>query len=269
MRKTEDLSYYLIERVKKNTGKKKSTFIIVRFINNSTGERKDVTLTKLRKLIGDKKRFMPSNTLEINRIVDTAIEMSVAPFSDSIKQNDTTLLSYINDFWNYDKSEYILTKKLETGKTISKATAKKNLHNLLVHVFESEFNKKDQNGKPVGSYYLPADITAQELTKEKIEAIKMSMLGAEELSRKTVKNVLNALNVPLNELVRDGIIIQNPMKRVKPICISQTDTNIDALTYEEVEALCLRVIWMMESHLLWNRHGLAILIAAATGMRQA
>lgn len=212
---------------------------------------------------------MPSNTLEINRIVDTAIEMSVAPFSDSIKQNDTTLLSYINDFWNYDKSEYILTKKLETGKKNSKATAKKNLHNLLVHVFESEFNKKDQNGKPVGSYYLPADITAQELTKEKIEAIKMSMLRAEDLSPKTVKNVLNALNVPLNELVRDGIIIQNPMKRVRPICISQTDTNIDALNDGEVEALCLRVIWMMESHLLWNRHGLAILIAAATGMRQA
>ena len=269
MQKTGDLSYYLIERLKKNKGKKKSTFIIVRFINNSTGERKDVTLTKLRKLIGDKKRFMPSNTLEINRIVDTAIEMGVAPFSDSIKQNDTTLLSYINDFWNYDKSEYILTKKLETGKKISKATAKKNLHNLLVHVFESEFNKKDQNGKPVGSYYLPADITAQELTKEKIEAIKMSMLEAEDLSRKTVKNVLNALNVPLNELVRDGIIIQNPMKRVRPICISQTDTNIDALNDGEVEALCLRVIWMMESHLLWNKHGLAILIAAATGMRQA
>ena len=74
MRKTEDLSYYLIERVKKNTGKKKSTFIIVRFINNSTGERKEVTLSKLRKLIGDKKRFMLSNTLEIYRIVDKAIE---------------------------------------------------------------------------------------------------------------------------------------------------------------------------------------------------
>ena len=269
MRKTEDLSYYLIERVKKNTGKKKSTFIIVRFINNSTGERKDVTLTKLRKLIGDKKRFMPSNTLEINRIVDTAIEMGVAPFSDSIKQNDTSLLNYIKDFWNYDTSEYILTKKEETGKTISKATAHKNLQNLLVHVFESEFNKKDKDGKRVGSYYLPAGITAQELTKEKIEDIKKSMLRAEKLSPKTVKNILNALNVPLNELVRDGIIIQNPMKRVRPICISQTDTNIDALTDGEVEALCLRVIWMMESHLLWNKHGLAILIAAATGMRQA
>ena len=119
MRKTEDLSYYLIERVKKNAGKKKSTFIIVRFINNSTGERKEVTLTKLRKLIGDKKRFMPSNTLEINRIVDTAIEMGVAPFSDSIKQNDTSLLNYIKDFWNYDTSEYILTKKEETGKVKS------------------------------------------------------------------------------------------------------------------------------------------------------
>ena len=112
MQKTGDLSYYLIERLKKNKGKKKSTFIIVRFINNSTGERKDVTLTKLRKLIGDKKRFMPSNTLEINRIVDTAIEMGVAPFSDTIKQNDTSLLDSIKGFWNYDKSEYILTKKV-------------------------------------------------------------------------------------------------------------------------------------------------------------
>lgn len=269
MRKTEDLSYYLIERVKKNTGKKKSTFIIVRFINNSTGERKEVTLTKLRKLIGDKKRFMPSNTLEINRIVDTAIEMGVAPFSNNIKHNDTSLLDYIKDFWNYDTSEYILTKKEETGKTISKATAEKNFHNLLVHVFESEFNKKDQNGKLVGSYYLPKDITAQELTKEKIEAVKKSMLRAEMLSPKTVKNVLNALNVPLNELVRDGVILQNPMLRVRPICINQSETNVDALTDNEVEQLCLRTIHLMASHLLWNRHGLAILIAAATGMRQA
>lgn len=269
MQKTGDLSYYLIERLKKNKGKKKSTFIIVRFINKATGERKETTLSKLKKLIGDTKRFMPSNTLEINRIIEKAIEMGVAPFSDTIKQNDTSLLDYIKGFWNYDKSEYILTKKEETGKTISKATAEKNLQNLLVHVFESEFNKKDHKGHAVGSYYLPADITAQELTKEKIEDLKKSMLRAEKLSPKTVKNVLNALNVPLNELVRDGIIIQNPMTRVRPICINQSETNVDALTDGEVEQICLRVIWMMESHLIWNKHGLAILLAAATGMRQA
>ena len=213
MEKTGDLSYYLIEREKKTKGKKKASVIIVRFVNKATGERKDVWLSKLQRLTGDTKRFMPSNTLEINRIVNTAIEMGVAPFSDSIKQNDTSLLNYIKDFWNYDTSEYILTKEEETGKTISKATAEKNLHNLLVHVFESEFNKKDKNGKPIGSYYLPTDITAQEMTKEKIEAVKKSMLRAEMLSPKTVKNVLNALNVPLNELVRDGVILQNPMLR--------------------------------------------------------
>ena len=269
MEKTGDLSYYLIEREKKTTGKKKASVIIVRFVNKATGERKDVWLSKLQRLTGDTKRFMPSNTLEINRIVNTAIEMGVAPFSDSIKQNDTSLLNYIKDFWNYDTSEYILTKKEETGKTISKATAEKNLHNLLVHVFESEFNKKDKNGKPIGSYYLPTDITAQELTKEKIEAVKKSMLRAEMLSPKTVKNVLNALNVPLNELVRDGVILQNPMLRVRPICINQSETNVDALTDNEVEQLCLRTIHLMASHLLWNKHGLAILIAAATGMRQA
>lgn len=268
MEKHEDLSYYLIKR-EKNTGKKKASVIIVRFINKATGERKDVWLSKLKRLTGYKKRFMPSNTLEINKIVDTAIEMGVAPFSNSIKQNDKSLLAYIKNFWDYDKSEYILTKKEETGKTISKATAQKNLQNLLVHVFESEFNKKDQNGNTVGSYYLPSDITAQELTKEKIEAVRNSMLRTEELARKTVKNILNALNVPLNELVREGVILQNPMTRVRKISISNTDTNIDALTDGEVEQLCLRTIQMMASHLLWNRHGLAILVAAATGMRQA
>ena len=59
------------------------------------------------------------------------------------------------------------------------------------------------------------------------------------------------------------------MLRVRPICINQSETNVDALTDNEVEQLCLRTIHLMASHLLWNRHGLAILIAAATGMRQA
>ena len=48
----------------------------------------------------------------------------------------------------------------------------------------------------MGSYYLPSDITFQEHTKEKFEAIKKRMLRAEMLSPKTVKNILNAFNVP-------------------------------------------------------------------------
>lgn len=261
----ENITYYKISRKVKG---KKSSCLYIRFVNKETGERREVSLKTLKKAIGDTKHFMPSSSFEINRMVNKAIEMGVTPFS-SIRDNGTTLLAYIKNFWDYDKSEYILTKKEETGKTISRATAKKNLHNLLVHVFESEFNKKDKNGKRVGSYYLPTNITVQKLTKEKIENVKKSMLRAEKLSPKTVKNVLNALNVPLNELVRDGVIPQNPMTRVRPICISQTETNVDALTDKEVEALCLRTLQMMTSHILWNRHGLAILVAAATGMRQA
>lgn len=262
-----NIVYYKISR--KSKGKKKQSCLYIRFVNKETGDRQEVSLKTLKNAIGDTKRFMPSNAFEIDRVVQKAIEMGVAPFSDGLKQNNTTLLSYIKNFWDYDKSEYILTKKEETGKTISKATAQKNLQNLLVHVFESEFNKKDQNGNTVGSYYLPSDITAQELTKEKIEAVRNSMLRTEELARKTVKNILNALNVPLNELVREGVILQNPMTRVRKINTNNTETNIDALTDGEVEQLCLRTIQMMASHLLWNRHGLAILVAAATGMRQA
>ena len=55
------------------------------------------------------------------------------------------------------------------------------------------------------------------------------------LSPKTAKNVLNSLNVPLNELVRFGVILQNPMLSVKPIYINQNKTNVDALTDNEVE----------------------------------
>ena len=119
MENTGDVSYYLIEREKKTTGKKKASVIIVRFVNKATGERKDVWLSKLKRLIGDTKRIMPSNTLRIKMFVDKAIEMGVAPFSDTIKQNDTSLLDSIKGFWNYDKSEYILTKKEETGKVKS------------------------------------------------------------------------------------------------------------------------------------------------------
>ena len=36
MEKTGDLSYYLIEREKKTTGKKKASVIIVRFVNKAT-----------------------------------------------------------------------------------------------------------------------------------------------------------------------------------------------------------------------------------------
>ena len=80
MEKTGDLSYYLIEREKKTKGKKKASVIIVRFVNKATGERKDVWLSKLKRLIGYTKRIMPSNTLGIKMIVDKAIEMGVAPF---------------------------------------------------------------------------------------------------------------------------------------------------------------------------------------------
>ena len=171
-----NIVYYKISR--KSKGKKKQSCLYIRFVNKETGAKKEVSLKTLKIAIGDTKRFKPSNAFEIDHVVQKAIEMGVAPFSDTIKQNDTSLLDYIKNFWDYDKSEYILPKKEETGKTISKATAEKNLQNLLVHVFESEFNKKDKNGKSVGSYYLPADITAQELTKEKIEDIKKSMLRA-------------------------------------------------------------------------------------------
>ena len=52
----------------------------------------------------------------------------------------------------------------------------------------------------MGSYYLPSDITFQEHTKEKFEAIKKRMLRAEMLSLKTVKNILNAFNVPQKKI---------------------------------------------------------------------
>ena len=115
----------------------------------------------------------------------------------------------------------------DIAKTIPKATAEKNLHNLLVHVFESEFNKKVQNGKSMGSYYLPSDITFQEHTKEKFEAIKKKMLRAEMLSPKTVKNILNAFNVPPKKKISCIIIRIMNRETVK----SMTPNNAPDIDY--------------------------------------
>lgn len=222
----------------------------------------------MKKDIGDTKRFQPSNAYEIERIVEKAIDMGIAPFCER-ETSHISLIDYIKDFWTWDTSDYIQTKKEETGKTITKATAKKNLHDLLMHVFESDLNKKDKNGNKIGSYFIPASLTPLELTKEHIEKVKKSMLRDEKLKPKTVKNILTALNVPLNELARNDVIESNPMNRVRPIAISQTETIVDALTDEEIENLCLLTLDLMESNLIWNKLGLIILLAAATGMRQA
>lgn len=83
------ITYYKIKRNYKGKNGKKLSYTNIRFVNKETGERKDIRLGKLRREIGDTKRFMPSNALEIDIIVKKAIEMGVAPFSDGIKQNDT------------------------------------------------------------------------------------------------------------------------------------------------------------------------------------
>ena len=60
------ITYYKLKRNYKGKNGKNLSYINIRFVNKETGERKDIRLSKLRNDIGDKKRFMPSNALEID-----------------------------------------------------------------------------------------------------------------------------------------------------------------------------------------------------------
>ena len=91
-----NIVYYKISR--KLKGKKNQSCLYIRFVNKETGDRQEVSLKTLKNAIGDTKRFKPSNAFEIDRVVQTAIEMGVAPFSNNIKRNDSSLLDSSRTF---------------------------------------------------------------------------------------------------------------------------------------------------------------------------
>ena len=205
---------------------------------------------------------------EAIRIIKTAIERGLTPLKEA---SDVNVSDYLRSFWDFDKSTYIKLKNAKSGKkmAITQNTAKRNDARIRQHIILDDKNDFDEHGKRIG-YYLPNELMASELTANHIRNLEESVILTKKLSVKTWLNTLSAISVPIREMVRKGYIKKNPLDHYDRGTVSQTESNIRALTEEEVTKICNHIIdtFHEKDGTMWEKQAFAILLGSATGMRQ-
>ncbi len=159
-----------------------------------------------------------------------------------------TVEKYLRDFWDYDNSLYIKMKNSGKKIRIHKNYVKANIRSLELHVFP----------------YLPKRILVSQLQTRHLEKVQRAYL--KNHSSKGWSNILNAIALPFNELVRKNIIDRSPVTALDRIPIDSRER--DCLTYDEVTQLVHQIRADIESNKIAKRHGLGIILAFCTGMRQ-
>lgn len=206
---------------------------------------------------------------EAETIVKLAIDKGLTPIKEAF---DVNLSDYLKSFWDYDNSTYIKLKNAKSGKRtgVTQNTAKRNASRIRQHIIlDDEMNDFDKQGNRIG-YYLPKDLMASELTESHIRKLEESIILTKKLSVKTWHNILTAISVPIREMVREGYIKKNPLDNYDRGTVSQTESNLRALTEEEVTKICNYVIdkFHEKDGSMWIKQAFAILLGSATGMRQ-
>ena len=255
------ISIYMRKSTKKNV--KKSGLWTAKILNEETGEIKQTSLKTLSDFL---KTPYPCSKTEATIIASKAIEQGFSPFNEI---DDTPILStYLENFWDYEHSDYLKTITAMNKNSITKGTAIKNLAIIRQHIIESNYNTKDETGNIIG-YYLPSDLKVTELSVEHIDKLQKSLLLIKHLNPKTVDNIFSALSTPLNNLVRKRIIPFNPIKSMIKASSNSRLTSRDAFTEEEVEKLCLYILDNLDkmNGSVWIKQAFLIITAPATGMR--
>ena len=206
---------------------------------------------------------------EAERIVMLAIDKGLTPIKEVF---DVNVSDYLKSFWDYENSTYIKLKNAKAGKRmgVTQYTAKRNASRILQHVVIDDANNDfDKKGGRIG-YYLPEDLMASELTVNHIKKLEESAILTKKLSLKTWLNILSAISVPIKEMVREGYIKKNPLDSYDRDSVPQTESNLRALTEDEVTKICNYIIdkFYEKEGPMWQNQAFAILLGSATGMRQ-
>lgn len=265
------MNFHVCNITKENAkGKKYKVKVIEFYESGEYTKRKRVRPNTLCKFLGEHPEIYTSKK-DIERLTYMALEKGYSPFGEKSNDvdNDPILSDYLLSFWDYDNSPYIKERNLLSSDTITRSSAKKNIQLIKSHIILSDSNKF-KDGQRIG-YYLPEGLRATELTVNHLDKLKESIIFEKELSPKTFKNILSAINPPLEELVRKEIINSNPLDRVIKPKINNKKSSYDAFSKEEIESICnylLDNIYSVNGREVINQT-FVILTAIATGMRQA
>ncbi len=260
--------FSVIERKRENArGTMKRSFYVRFYESRNKENKKLVSVNTILNYLGVSQ--LVTRRSDVRKLATLALERGYMPLSREKTDKGIILDEYLPAFWDYDTSEYIITKNAFKPNSITRSSTERNKDLIRRHVIISESNPLDTDGNRIG-YFLPRGLRADELTVSHIDKLQQSILFERKLSPKTFKNILAALNPPLKELVRKDIIKSNPIDRVTKPSIGASETDVDPFTADEVDKICNCIMDNIRGNngVEWLNQAFVMITAAATGMRQ-
>ncbi len=157
-----------------------------------------------------------------------------------------TFSDYAQDFWSFDKSDYIRMRNNLKPDSIGREYAANMLFFIRRHVIPA----------------MPDRIKLQNITTKHLDNV-ISTLYEKGLSSGTIQLIAISFTQPLKEAERTGLILTNPCKRMMRIVRSERVRG--CLSSEEVSSLCQAFV--DEKKNMYPSYYLGILLGICTGMR--
>lgn len=230
--------FYLYKRQKK-----KGSYWYVCYIDRESGKQGNAkSIDVLKESLG-----IFDNTSITRR--DDAVIIAKRALDAGIIYQDKGLITfkeYAEEFWSFDKSEYIKMRNNLKPNSIGREYAQNMLFFIRRHVLPS----------------LPLDIKLQGITTKHLDDVVKSLYD-KGLSSGTIQLIAISFSQPLKEAERVGLIKSNPVKRMMKIV--RTEKVRGCFTRDEVERISKYLKENKES--IYSSYYLAILVALCTGMR--
>ncbi len=180
---------------------------------------------------------------------DDAVIIAKKALDSGIIYQDKGLMpfsEYAQDFWSFDKSDYIRMRNNLKPDSIGREYAANMLFFIRRHVIPA----------------LPSGLRLQSITTRHLDNV-ISSLYDKGLSSGTIQLIAISFTQPLKEAERTGLIAVNPCKRMMRIVRSEKVRG--CLSREEVERLCS--LLAREKEDMYRSYYLGILLGICTGMR--
>jgi integrase len=199
----KSMDYYLTKRKKASR-----SYFYVNFTDPDDPRkvRLSTSVELLRKKCGDKSTMPVTRAKEAYTIVERAITMGYV----NLDREERFFIEYVQEFWDFERSEYIRRRNQKSPNSIGKDYAVTML---------STFNK---NAVP----HLSIRLKVHEVNALHIEKVVDELLDEGRLSNSTIQRVVQSMSVPLKEATRKKMIAHNPMDGVEPLTSTNRERGI-------------------------------------------
>ena len=190
----KSMNYYLTKRKK---GKRKIWYAFFTDPNDSQKCILSTSVELLRKKLGINTTIPLTKEKEAYVIVERAIADGLI----NIDRDIVDFATYVDEFWDFDNSDYIRRRNQKSPNSIGKDYA-----NNMKSVF---------NSHAVPS--LPPRLKLHEVNSLHIEKVVDDLLDQGKLSKATISKVIQSMSVPLKVATRKKKVPHNPMDGVEPL----------------------------------------------------